>query len=84
MWWPGSQRSCRGSSSVSCNALADLSEREEVLQETFLRLAGYDAVADLDNPRAFLFRVAETWCATDRAAHARDGEICMSLSMAII
>lgn len=50
--------------------LADLSEREEVLQETFLRLAGYDAVADLDNPRAFLFRVAEN-LVRDRSRRAR-------------
>lgn len=50
--------------------LADLSEREEVLQETFLRLAGYDAVADLDNPRAFQFRVAEN-LVRDRSRRAR-------------
>lgn len=39
--------------------VSDHSEQEEVAQESFVRLSGYKAVAALDNPRAFLFRIAE-------------------------
>ncbi|PVM84134.1 RNA polymerase subunit sigma-24 [Caulobacter radicis] len=45
-------------------------EREEIVQESFLRLAAYPSVAALENPRAFLFRVAENLM-RDRRRRAR-------------
>lgn len=48
----------------------DPSERDEILQESFLRLAAYPSVAGLENPRAFLFRIAENLM-RDRRRRAR-------------
>lgn len=50
--------------------LTDPSERDEVVQESFLRLATYPSVAALENPRAFLFRIAEN-LVRDRRRRAR-------------
>lgn len=37
----------------------DPSEQDDLAQESFVRLSQVEAVATLDNPRAFLFRIAE-------------------------
>lgn len=37
----------------------DPSEQEELAQESFVRLSQVETVATLDNPKAFLFRIAE-------------------------
>ncbi len=39
--------------------LSDEAEREDVAQEIFLKLARYDAIAEVRNPKSFLFRMAE-------------------------
>lgn len=39
--------------------VADPSEREDIAQDAFVRLSDYRALSELDNPRAFLFRIAE-------------------------
>lgn len=39
--------------------IGDPAERDEVVQESFLRLARYGKIDGLQNPRSFLFRIAE-------------------------
>lgn len=48
----------------------DPADREDVTQETLLRLARYDDLGGLQNPRQFLFRVAENLI-HDRRRRAR-------------
>ena len=44
---------------IGCNETA-----QDIFQETFLRYAGYDGKSSVENPRAFIFRIA-TNLATD-------------------
>ncbi|KSB90450.1 hypothetical protein AS593_13295 [Caulobacter vibrioides] len=48
----------------------DPSERDEILQESFLRLTAYRSSTALENPKAFLFRIAENLM-RDRRRRAR-------------
>ena len=38
---------------IGCNETA-----QDIFQETFLRYAGYDGKSSVENPRAFIFRIA--------------------------
>lgn len=49
--------------------VSDPAEREDIAQDVFLRLARYDALETIDNPRSFLFRIAENLI-RDRARRA--------------
>ncbi len=51
--------------------LTDASAREDVVQEVYLRLASYEQVESLQDPRPFIFRIAENLIRDRFRRHAR-------------